>query len=280
MEREEYLAANDIYRRYTEAVCRCVAGNVETGREKILRLSRLCGLDDFRLPLWSLIHKVLQFFCRQVQLELKGSFPGVKPSERPYTAVALADVEDILPHFYGCNGIRAQQICGYSDVYAENLSGKRLQLHFGSSHNISGDPVMLLTIRCAGGLPLASLTGEEREIAARAIQCGYLKRDGDMAAPAIVVLLRDSETFHIFRELLDDLKIGIREHAPALAEELAVFMKEHIPPHLIGDYPYYNTNVASCFFFNDAVEECISRGILNAPENPLGPEGVLMVLTA
>ncbi|MCM1120210.1 MAG: RNA polymerase sigma factor [bacterium] len=279
VDREEYLAANDIYRKHTDAVCRCLTDNVEHNRKRLLSLAQLCGLSDCRLLLWPLLYKVILYFREQVQAQLRTLFPDVAPSQRPYTTVAIADAENIPMLFYGCNSIHARQLCGYSDIYVENLSGKRLQLHFGCDHNISSDPVMLLTIRCAGGLRLSSLSDGEQEIAARAIQCGYLLRDGDTLIPAIVVLFRDTEADHKFRELLRDLQKDIHRQAPILAEELAGFMKKHIPPHLTGDYPCYNSSVASCSFFHDVAEECIGRGILNAPKSPLGPEGVLMVLT-
>lgn len=66
--------------------------------------------------------------------------------------------------------------------------------------------------------------------------------------------------------------------AHTLAAELAAFMRKHIPAHLMAEYIYYNKCIATNRFFHDVVEECIGAGILNAPENPLGPEGVLMVL--
>lgn len=203
---------------------------------------------------------------------------------------------DTCNHFYGNDDINVQQICGYSNVYVENLYGDRLQAHFHCSLNITNDPLLLLTIRCVNGLALSALSTEEQEIAARAIQCGYLQKNGDILEPAIVVLEPDSqrELWNVFAELLKGMKTtshtkslessepdsqtGLSSLVQALATELAEFMKKNIPTHLIKEYAAYNTCIASNHFFHDVVEECISQNILNAPKNPLGPEGVLMVL--
>lgn len=277
-EEEEFIAANEIYKRHVDAFCKCLADNLETNREKIRSLGRQCEVKDFRLPLWPIISRVVRYFTCETGTALKTFFPDVTPANRPFTVGAVAGLVNLF--VYGCNGIGVRQVGGYSEVYVETLSdGKRLQPHFGCSHNIAADPLLLLTLRCVGGLALALLSEEEKETAARAIQCGYLQKDGDILKPAIVVLPDKSDADKEFWDLLQNLQKGITDPALRLAEDLSRFIKEHIPPHLMGDYPHYNSLLASNGFSYEVMEKCISLGILNTPEKPLGPEGVLMILT-
>ncbi len=288
VEREEYMAANEIYSRYASPFCQYLAGAIEAEREKILSIKQLGSPKSLSLLLWLLISRAIWFFRSQVRDELRDIFSDTVPASRPYTCVALEAYADTCNHFYGNDGINAQQICGYSNVYVENLYGDRLQAHFHCSLNLSNDPLLLLTIRCVDGLATSSLSEEEKEIAAKAIQCGYLQKNGDILEPAIVALTPESNR-KLWNVLDKTLKAagtvphtegatGIQKLARSLAAELAEFMKKHIPPHLMEEYVSYNTCIASNHFFHDVVEACIGQGVLNAPKNPLGPEGVLMVL--
>lgn len=78
-----------------------------------------------------------------------------------------------------------------------------------------------------------------------------------------------------FQNLLGSLRERTQRPAHSVGGELAGFMKECIPGHLLDDYRYYNSGIASQSFFHDVVEECIRRDILFPPARPLGPEGVL-----
>lgn len=279
VDKEEYAAANGIFEKYSSTFCKSLADGIERNQDKLLSLKQYSSARDSRLLLWILINKVICSFTSQVSGELQTILSDTEPASRPFTCVAIEGYPDAHSGFYGNDGIIAQHFCGYSRIYVENLYGNRLQPHFHCGHNISNDALLLLTIRCVEGLPLSGLSEEEQEIAAKAIQCGYLRKNGDSLEPAIVVLdsasCGERELWNMADMLLEDT----RKLACALAKDLASFMKKHIPPHLMGEYPYYNICIASNHFFHAVVEECISQGILNAPENPLGSEGVLMILT-
>ena len=278
-DREEYRAANEIYGKYSSDFCKSLTDSIEHNREKIQSIKQPGSPKDLHLLLWVLINRVIYSFTGQVRDELHLIFSDTEPASRPYTCVAIEGYTDVRDGFYGNDGIVAQHICGYSRIYVENLYGNRLQPHFHCSHNISNDPLLLLTIRCVDGLTLTSLSDEEQEVAAKAIQCGYLRKNGDILEPAIIVLDTDSCSEKDLWNMADALLESSQELTHTLAKDLAGFMKKHIPAHLLGEYPYYISCIASNYFFHDVVEECISQGILNAPENPLGPEGVLMILT-
>ena len=63
-----------------------------------------------------------------------------------------------------------------------------------------------------------------------------------------------------------------------IAEELAMFMKKRIPEHLMNEYQLYVRLIAGFRLLPGVIEECIKEGLLIAPENRLGAEGVLMVV--
>lgn len=278
LDREEYSAACEICRKYASEFCRCLAAEFQDKREQILA-SAPDGHRDMSLLLWQLTAEEIWDFSRQVNKDLADSFSDVTPPQRPFTTTAVAGYDNLDGGYYGygCDGIRAQCICGYSRIFVRNLYGPRLQAHFHCDHNISNDPLLLLTIRSVDGLPFSSLSEQEQEIAARAIQCGYLRKNGASLEPAILVFTGEKDPARNFINVMGNLPADACAMAHTLAEELAQFMKKHIPPHLIGEYSFYHSCINTGFFHN-VVEECIRSGILNAPENPLGPEGVLMVL--
>lgn len=278
-DREEYEAVNTLYRKYASAFCGLLADGVAAGREELEAFIRrnLHKNASLNLLLWALIPDIVGSFVGQVGAGLAGTFANVVPSNRPFTAVAVANMPD-HNSFYGCDSIVGHHICGYSDILVRNLYGNRLQAHFRCGHDIAADPLLRLAIRCAEGLPVTALSSEDRETAESAIRQGYLQERDGVLEPAILVLADGISVYIEFQSLLGALEEDARELAHTLAGELGMWMREHIPGHLLGDYPYYNSCLASHSFYHDVVEECIRREILNAPDSPLGSEGMLMVL--
>lgn len=133
-----------------------------------------------------------------------------------------------------------------------------------------------MTIKAIGGLPVAALTELEKEIAAKAIEAGYLRKVGDLLEPQIIVIAKkDSEAFD---ELSTALTVHMQELADKIADELAAFMKKQIPAHLQNEYQIYASLIACVRLLNKAIGECISSGLLNEPQKRIGAEGVLMVV--
>lgn len=277
--RDEYEAVNALYRKYAPSFCRRLADSIVAGQGELDAFMRrhLPKNAAPRLLLWALIPDIVGNFMGQVGAGLAESFPDVTPSDRTFTAMAVANMPD-QNAFYDCDSIIGHQIWGYSDIMVRNLYGNRLQAHFRCGHNLAADPLLRLTIRCAEGLPFSALCSEDRAIAERAIHQGYLRERDGILEPAILILADGISVYIEFQSLLGALEEDTRELARRLAGELGEWMRGHIPVHLLSDYPYYNSCIASQHFFYDVVEECIHRGILEAPHSSLGPEGVLMVL--
>lgn len=55
-------------------------------------------------------------------------------------------------------------------------------------------------------------------------------------------------------------------------------MRTHIPEHLMNEYQIYTKLIAGVRILDNAIEDCISKGLLTEPENRLGAEGVLMIV--
>ena len=157
-----------------------------------------------------------------------------------------------------------------------NIYSDRIDKHFGCGHNLSTDPHIIMTLRSVGGLKTDSLTEPEKEIAAKAIECGYLKKDGDILEPKILVLKADDEAK--FYNLLSDFEEDSKRIAEKIAGDMADYIKKHIPKHLLCEYQYYNSLIASVRLMHDTVEECIKEGLLVAPESKVCAEGTYLVV--
>lgn len=276
VDREEYQAACDIYRRYASAYCGLLIKGINAGQEELCCFLRRYtrGNVSQGVLLWSLLPDILGNFIGQVGAELDFLFAEVTPAERPFTTVAVAELPE--PNsLYGCDSIVAHNICGYSNILVRNLYGRRLPAHFHCGHDLAGDQALRLTICCAGGMSLQRLSSEEKEAVRQALELGYLRENCGSLEPAVLVLADDISAYMEFQSLLCELEEAVRAFARPLAEELAGFMREHIPGHLVREYPFYNSCIAANGFFDEVVEEGIRRGILPVPT---GSEGVLMVL--
>lgn len=278
-DKEEYETANQIYGKYAPAFCELLAAAITAKQEEMQSFWRrnMQGGMDRNLLLWALLPEVIGNFIGQTGRELKSYFGDVKPVDRPFTTVAVRGLSE--PGFiYGGASISAHGVCGYSDIMVRNLYGRRLRAHFLCDHDLIKDPLLQIVIRSVEGLSVHTLFAEERETALQAVEQGYLREKDGILEPAILILWDGISVYIEFLSLLDSLEEETGELAKALAGELGKFMRKVIPIHLRKEYPYYNSCIASHAFFDSVVEECIRRGILNAPNSPLGPEGVLMVL--
>ncbi|MCL2814482.1 MAG: hypothetical protein FWD23_07770, partial [Oscillospiraceae bacterium] len=68
-------------------------------------------------------------------------------------------------------------------MFISNIYGRRIKEHFHCGHDVSQDKQLRLTIRAIKGLPLSSLSEDERETAAKAIESGYIKKENDTLYP-------------------------------------------------------------------------------------------------
>ena len=274
----EAVESQKIFGRHLPKVAEVVKEIISKNKEKILSFPYLSKQTDTGFILWSLVNRSSwQLLTRVQQLLAKKYFADITPASRPYTQAAIASPAEnnSVISSYGCDGIDAYEICGYKRVFISNMYGPRLEAHFHCGHNIGTDPLLLLLIRSIGGLKTDSLTESEKETAAKAIECGYIRKNGDQLEPNVLVFeLRHDRAFNSLLQICDKLD----NVAEDIACELAEFIKSHLPKHLENEFLTYSSLIASACLGSDIIEECIKANILSEPESLLCGEGVIVVV--
>lgn len=162
----------------------------------------------------------------------------------------------------------------FSEIHLDNIYITRIQKHFGCGLNISDDPRIQLALRAIDGLDVSTLSEADKEHAAKAIECGYLYRDGNMLYTKILVCsMKDAE--HLF-DISEGLSKGFFEKdAKIVAEKIAALIKKVVPEWLLGEWSLAN-RLANLPVLDAVVEVLIDKGILTPPENGIGAEGCWM----
>lgn len=276
---DEYDKANKIYEKHLPEFCEVIKNALEQNKEKILSFPYLSEQKDPYFIMWSTINRIVWDFSKRINKVLAEKyFSDIALVKRPFYCSAIAYTDDRNPEFdsYSCNGIGANSVGGYKWVHVSNVYGKRVIKHFDCGHNLSLNPKLLMTIRAIGGISAEDLSENEKEIAAKAIECGYLRKKGDVIEPKIIVIDKKDSTdfYNIFYHFNDGMGPIIEQ----IAAELATFMKTHIPKHLMNEYHIYTELIADTRILEKAVEECISDGLLSKPENRLSAQGVVMIV--
>ncbi|MCM1119460.1 MAG: hypothetical protein NC543_08885 [bacterium] len=114
VDRDEYGAACGIYRRYASAYCGLLSEVIAAGQEELRSFLRqnTQGNVNQGVLLWSLLPDILGNFIGQVGAELDSIFAELKPQERSFTTVAVAELPE-PDSVYGCDSIVAHNLCGY-----------------------------------------------------------------------------------------------------------------------------------------------------------------------
>ena len=110
----------------------------------------------------------------------------------------------------------------------------------------------------------------------KAIECGFLRKVGDVLEPRIITIYH--EDWEKYRNLLRGYYDSVEDICNEIAVELHNYMVSHIQKHLLNEYKSYNLLVAGINVLNDLIEKCIAENMLTEPEKRVGPEGVLMVV--
>lgn len=276
----EYDEANKIYEKHLAEYIPILKANFEKQKQNILLFPYLSKQTDATFILWSLISRTIWDFEKRVKETIgKHYFSDVEPVKREFTTVATAFRDDMNPNFgfYGCDGIQSNSVWKYRYVHFSNIYGARKEKHFACDHNITNDDKLLLTLKALDGtISIDELSDAEKEVAAKAIECGYINKCGKILLPKIVAYEKKyDKDFH-------NMAIALNDNTEALvdliAKELSEFMRKNIPEHLINEYEYYIGCIAGIRFLHETIEVCIKEGLMCEPENKIGAEGVLMVI--
>lgn len=276
---EEYAEAKRIYEKHMPEICGRLKTALKSHRNDILNFPFLSPQEDEKFVLWSMISPVAWGIRQEINDILREKyFTDVKSVEREFSSVAIACPDGGVYEFdfSGCDGIVGKSVGGFAYVFVRNIYNKWMDKHFGCANNLSLDRKLLMVLRAIGGLSVEELSENERELAAKCIECGYLRKRGDRLEPKMVVIRK--EDFDQFNALPEKFHAGMRDIKEQIAKELAEFMRKRIPKHLINEYPIYAQLIAGTGMLSGMMDSCMQEGLLCRPENRLGAEGMLMVV--
>lgn len=252
---------------------------INKNRERILSFPFLNRQADIHFILWSLVNRMCWSMGSSLSNKIIDKYYKDTPLEHkayyPFGFIVNPD-EEWRIDAVGCDGVNGKEIGGYKQVYLCNIYDRfRKQAHFHCDLNIANTPYILMTIRSVGGLDIHGLTEDEKEIAASAIANGFMKREGDIVSPKILVLRQeDADDFY---SLAGGFYPEVSAFADGLVEDFNGMIKRYLPGHLYGQVNKF-INHTTCGFESDVIGKCIERGILYQPESLLCAEGTFMVL--
>ena len=267
-------SAWNIYERRIPMICDTVARFIEEHREEYFAYPYINRKVTMNLILWQNISVIADAISSTVRDKLtKTYFADIKRSDRPFS---------IFGHLYtgkhfGCgwDGIDGSNICGYSHIHLANIYIPRCNVHFHCGENIANNAKIQLAIRAINGIGVDTLTEYDREQAAKAIEEGYLYREGDTLYTKILV--SKGEDYDRLFAVTDKLSEEFAGEAETIASELAAFIRENVPEYLLGDWRHAVT-LANLPVLDTLVEALIERGIMTPPEGGLDAEGVWMIV--
>lgn len=273
LDKDIFEKANTIYTEQLPKICETILNYIEDKKAEYLAFPYLNKKIDMNLILWQQISSIADSFASCVKDRLqKNHFSDITLTDRPFSVFGYVDNGKYYGN--GWDGIGAQNVCGFSDVRFDNIYISRIQKHFDCGHNISTDHLLQLALRAIEGLDISSLSEDAKEYAAKAIECGYLYRDGDMLYTKILVnSLSD-------RDRLFDISNGLangyfNDDAEIVAQKIASLIKKSVPDYLLGEWRLANS-LASLPILDAVVERLIEAGVLTPPKNGIGAEGCWM----
>ena len=273
LDKDVFEKANAIYTEQLPKICETISNYIEEHKAEYLAFPYLNKKVDMNLILWQQVFHIADAFsyCVQCALE-KNHFADVEKTDRPFSVFGYVD----NGKYYGggWDGVDAQNVCGFSNVHLDNIYITRIKKHFSCGLNVSKEPKIQLALRAIEGLDITSLSEAEKEHAAKAIECGYLYRDGDMLYTKILVSSL-SDRNRLF-DISNALQNGhFNADAEIVAEKVAALIKKSVPGYLLGEWRLAN-NLANLPILDAVVECLIEKGVLTAPEDGIGAEGCWM----
>ena len=275
LSREEFLEGRAIYEGHHPALCDKIQAFLRDPKiaKEHFNFPYLNHAPTLDLIWWQHLPVLAYKLGDMVDEMLKDKyFADVTPDERPFHLFGY-EATDIPVSFCGWDGVSAKNICGYREVYLENLYTPHLAHHFHCGHDVGNDAKLQLAIRAIDGLPVSELTEEEREQAARAIECGYLMREDDTLYTKILVMKQeDRERIYLIDH---DFREQVRPIAEEVTEKTAAWIRSVLPAHLL---PYYQkvAHLASTSIVEIIFDDMVRRGLLELPERGIGAEGCWM----
>ncbi len=275
MDKETIKKAHAIYSEQLPKICEIIADYIEKHKKEYLSFPYLNKKVDLNLILWQQVFTMSKAFSNTVERILaEEHFSEYGGAKRPFSVFGHVDTGK---HYGGgWDGVSAENVCGFSKIHLENIYITRIKAHFHCGLNVSNDPQIQLALRAIDGLKVSKLSEVEKEHAAKAIECGYLYREGDMLYTKLLV--SSGKKYDRLFELSEWLCNGFfEEEAKKVAEKVAVLIKKVVPDYLLGEDEWRLANrLANMPVVDGIVEALIEKGLLTPPENGVGAEGCWM----
>lgn len=274
LDQEEIRKIRAAYEEQIPAVCQVASEYLDKHKDEYLAFPYLNKRIDWNLILWQQISEIPNMIggcvCRILS---EKHFAQVKKIQRPFHVCGCVD--DGRRYGTGVDGVEATNVCGYSWMQLVNMYNRWMGAHFNCYHNVSRDPLLQLTLRAVDGLAMDSLSDTEKEHAAKAIECGYLYRDGEHLYTKILVNSWEDQgrLYEISHRMLTEGHLA--ECAEAVAEKVSSLIRRYVPEHLLGEWEYACI-LGDQVIFDALVEEMIDRKLLTPPKNRLDAEGCWM----
>lgn len=273
LDKEETEKAWEIYQSYVPVVCDKLSELINAHKQDYLKFPYLNKKVEPNLVLWQQIAVLSRTFSGHVERLLRQKyFANVSPLIRPFTVCGYLD--NGIFYGDGWDNIKAENICGFSDITVDNIYNSRIKEHFVCGHNIAKDAQLQLALRAIRGLDINTLSSIEKEYAAKAIESGYLYREEEMLYTKILVC--DMKNKHHLFTLSNNLSEGIFEpEAEEAAERIAGLIHRIVPDYLISEW-WAVVDIARMPMVHSITEALVERGILIPPEDGIGAEGCWM----
>ena len=273
LDKEETEKAWEIYQSYVPVVCDKLSELINAHKQNYLKFPYLNKKVEPNLVLWQQIAVLSRTFSGHVERLLRQKhFADVSPLIRPFTVCGYLD--NGIFYGDGWDNIKAENICGFSDITVDNIYNSRIKEHFVCGHNIAKDAQLQLALRAIRGLDINTLSSIEKEYAAKAIESGYLYREEEMLYTKILVC--DMKNKHQLFTLSNNLSEGIFEtEAEEAAERIAGLIHRIVPDYLISEW-WAVVDIARMPMVHSITEALVERGILIPPEDGIGAEGCWM----
>lgn len=270
LDEDEIEKAYNIYKEKIPAISDGIIEYIEEKKDEYLSFPYLNKKVDLNLILWQQIFSLTYDLAYGVrQLLKKKYFSDIKEPDRPFSVFGKVDTG--VHYGGGWDGVGGSNVCGFSRVHAANIYITRIRAHFHCGLNISDDPIFQMALKAIDGIDVNTLSETDKEHAAKAIECGYIYREGDILYTKILVsdLKNEDDLFKIS----NNFKYGNYEKdCEEIAEKMAAFIKKVVPEHLKEDWMFVN-RLANQPVLDTVVEALIEKGVLTPPENGLGAEG-------